>query len=92
MKVDSLEAVLGELRGAKKDGGTYIVAGDQSVTFYASLGRELVQIGRVTRVEIRKELIVVETAKKEHYYLLPDTIEALRTEPTPEPSKGAGFR
>jgi hypothetical protein len=89
----SLDKVLGDLPGAKKDGAAYLLSEEHDVTIYASLGEEVLQIARASRVELSGDLAVVLTHKGERYYIAADRVVALKTGNVARTAAGsAGFR
>jgi hypothetical protein len=88
-----LDKVLAELPGVKKDGNAVLLSEELDVTLYASLGDEVLQISRASRVELGAELVVVLTHKGERFYLPPDRLVALKTGATAKSvAASAGFR
>ncbi len=96
MKADILQSVLAEQverAGAEKKGDCFHFPAELPITFYVSMGRELVQIAKVRHAWVRKELVVVETHKDETFYLPYDLVEGIKVEGKQEsPKKTAGFR
>lgn len=88
-----LDKVLAELPGVKKDGSAVLLSEELDVTLYASLGDEVLQIARASRIELNAELIVILTHKGERFYLPPDRLVALKTgNSTKSVAASAGFR
>lgn len=89
----SIDKVLSDLPGVKKDGGAYLLSEEQDVTLYASLGEEILQIARASRIELNTELAVVHTHKGERFYVPPERLVALKMgSATRTAASGAGFR
>ncbi len=88
-----LEKVLSEVPGARNDGGSYLLGEEQDVTLYVSLGDEVLQIARVSRIELKAEMAVVLTHKGERFFIPPERVVALKTgAQTKTVASGAGFR
>jgi len=89
----SLDKVVTELPGAKKDGAAFLLSEEHDVTLYASLGEEVLQIARVSRIELGNEMVTVHTHKGERFFVPPERIVALKAgAPTRTAALGAGFR
>ena len=89
----SLDKVVTELPGVKKDGAAFLLSEDHDVTLYASLGDEVLQIARVSRIELGSALVTLHTHKGERFFVSPERIVALKAgAPTRTASVGAGFR
>ena len=88
-----LDKVLAELPGARKDGNGYLLSEDMDVTLYISLGEEVLQIARASRVELSAEMAVVLTHKGERFFVPPERLVALKTGAQAKTMPaGAGFR
>jgi hypothetical protein len=93
-----LEHVLETLPGARKDGAAFLLAEELDVTLYVSLGEEVLQISRASRVEFsgtasNGRVLSVLTHKGERFYLPPERVIGLKTGVTHKPvALGAGFR
>jgi hypothetical protein len=89
-----LDKALAELQGARKDGAAFLLGEDLDVTLYASLGEEVLQISRVSRIDLGAEMLTVWTHKGERFFLPPERLVALRAGSAKKPTVGssAGFR
>ena len=88
-----LDRVLEGISGARKDGGAFTLPEELDVTLYVSLGDEVLQIARVSRVEPTTEVLTVVTHKGERFFLPPERVIGLKTGATTKPvALGAGFR
>ena len=94
MTRDTLMAILGELPATRREHDCFVLeAGHEGTVFVASTGG-LLPVGKVQRIEVRKELLVLDTLKWERYYFDCADVVGLKIE-LPEPGKaghGAGFR
>ena len=88
----ALDKVLETLPGARKDGAAFHLPEELDVTIYVSLGEEVLQIARASRVELGAVLNVL-THKGERFYLPPERVIGLKTGVSHKPvALGAGFR
>ncbi len=88
-----LDKALSELSGARKDGGSILIAEEMDVTFYASLGEEVLQIARVSRVDPGAELVTIWTHKGERFFVPPERLVAMKAgAPSKAVGSSAGFR
>lgn len=67
--------------GLTRDGDTFIVPANLSVTAYLDLGQEALIVDRVARVQLFSELAVVTTHRKERYAVELEAVRAFRFHP-----------
>jgi hypothetical protein len=88
-----LEKVLATLPGARAEGNAFLLSEEQDVTLYISLGDEVLQIARASRVELTTEMTTVITHKGERFFVPPERVVALKSgAQTKAVAAGAGFR
>ena len=73
----SLEKVLSSAPQVKKDGNAYAVAEEADAIAYIALGNDVLQIARLSRVELGSE-VVLHTYKSERFYFSPEQIVGFR--------------
>ena len=76
----------------KKDGNAFVIPEEQDATAFISLGQEVLQIQRLSRVELASE-VVFQTHKGERFYFTLDQIVGFKLgapEARHKPG-GAGF-
>jgi hypothetical protein len=89
----ALDKVLETLPGARKEGAAFLLPEELDVTIYVSLGEEVLQIPRASRVELSGATLNILTHKGERFYLPPERVIGLKTGVTHKPvAPGAGFR
>ncbi len=91
----SLSKVLDGAPNVKKDGASYTIGEDSDVSLFVTLGREAMQIVRISKIELGAEAVVVSTHKSERFYFPPDLIVGLQvggSEKRANKGGGAGFR
>ncbi len=91
---ESIVSLLSACEAARPAGeGGWIVADDTSLSLLAELGRGLVALERVRRVQLREGVAIVVTAKETHY-LPAARLVGLKVQGTPAglgPKPRAGF-
>jgi len=89
----SIEKALAGLPGIRKDGAAYLLGEELDVTLYASLGEEVLQIVRVSRLDLTSEMATVLTHKGERFFLPPERLVAMKAGAQTKVASGsAGFR
>ena len=85
--------ILDGTAGIKKDGPAYLVAEEIDATAYVSLGQEVLQVVRLSRVEIAAEALMLTTHKGERFFFPPEQLVGLRLGGELKgPKSSAGFR
>jgi hypothetical protein len=76
----------------KEGGGIYVIAEDVDANAYIELGQEVLQIARLSRVELSSE-ILLQTHKGERFYFEPEQVVGFRFGGPESKTKlgGAGF-
>jgi hypothetical protein len=88
-----LDKALAELSGVRKDGSAFLLAEELDVTLYASLGEEVLQIARVSRLDPGPEMVTISTHKGERFFLPPERLVAMKAAaPSKAAAGSAGFR
>jgi hypothetical protein len=64
--------------GLAKDGDTFVVPSNLSVTVYLDVGQESLIVDRVSRLQLQTELAIVTTHRKERYVIELDAVRAVR--------------
>lgn len=64
--------------GLTRDGDTFVVAANQSVTAYLDVGQEALIVDRVAKIALTAEVVVITTARKERYAVELDAFRAVR--------------
>jgi hypothetical protein len=67
--------------GLTRDGDSFVVPSNLSVTAYLDVGREALIVDRVARLQLFSELAVVTTHRKERYAVELDAVRAIRFHP-----------
>ena len=93
MKAEILEAILieNQHRGIKHEGAAFLMSSETPLTLFVGIGHELLQLAKIARIELRKEVALVESTKSEVYYLAYESIEGVKLEARGESPKSAGF-
>jgi hypothetical protein len=73
----SLDKVLSSAPQVKKDGNAFNVAEEADAVAYIALGNDVLQIARLSRVELSNE-VVLHTYKGERYYFSAEQIVGFR--------------
>jgi hypothetical protein len=73
----SIEKVLANAPQVKKDGNSFVVAEEADAIAYVALGNDVLQIARLSRVELSAE-IVFHTHKGERFYFSPEQVVGFR--------------
>ena len=63
---------------AKKDGSAWLLPDDVEATLFVALGEEILQVARISRVEIGTEVLEISTHKQERFFFPPEQIVGLR--------------
>jgi hypothetical protein len=88
----SIEKVLAAAPQVKKDGTAYIIPEEVDATSFVALGHEVLQIPRISRIELGSEVVFV-THKGERFYFAAEQVVGFRfggAEPRNRHA-GAGF-
>jgi hypothetical protein len=94
MTHETMAAILGELPAARRDGDAIVLGPDQEATVFVASPGSMMPVEKVHRVELREEYVVLETLKREHFYVAYADVTGLKVD-LPEAGKtthGAGFR
>jgi len=85
--------VLDGLPGVKKDGAAWHVSEEQDLTAFIALGVEVLQVQRISRVELSDSEIALTTHKGERFFFPPENLVGLRTGVEQKTARSsAGFR
>ncbi len=85
--------VLDGIQGVKKDGATYVVPEELDLTLFISMGQEVLQVARASRVETGGETVTIATHKGERFFFPPDHVVGLRVGVEQKTARSsAGFR
>jgi hypothetical protein len=88
-----LDKALADLQGVRKDGSSFLLSEEHDLTLYASLGEEVLQIARVSRVDPTTELVTIWTHKGERFFVPPERLVAMKVGAQAKAAAGsAGFR
>ncbi len=87
-----IEKILQSAPQVKKDGNAYVIPEEVDATAYVALGQEVLQIPRISRVEIAAEVVFL-TYKSERFYFSAEQVCGFRFGGPEARSKsgGAGF-
>jgi hypothetical protein len=88
-----LPKILDSAPGVKKDGTSYVIAEEVDATAFVALGQEVLQIQRLSRVDIGAEMLKLLTHKGESFFFPPEQLVGFKfgaPERANRPS--AGFR
>jgi hypothetical protein len=99
MKPETLVELLSATEGVrpetgKKEGGGLLLDPSMEATLYAGIGGELLQVAKVTRIEIQGRFVMAETQKGERFFLDGETVKGVKLERLPEGARRdrtAGF-
>jgi hypothetical protein len=85
--------VLDSVQGVKKDGNVYVVPEELDITLFISLGHEVLQVARASRIELGGEQVSIGTHKGERFFFPPDNVMGVRLGVEQKANRGsAGFR
>jgi hypothetical protein len=70
--------VLESAPGVKKDGTAWLLPEELDANAYVALGVEVLQIPRLSRVDITGDVVTLLTSKNERFYFPPEQIVGLR--------------
>jgi hypothetical protein len=85
--------VLDSVQGVKKDGSVYVVPEELDLTLFISLGHEVLQVARASRIELGGEQVAIGTHKGERFFFPPDHVVGVRLGVEQKANRGsAGFR
>jgi hypothetical protein len=73
-----IQKVLESTAGVKKDGAAFIIPEELDATVFVALGHEILQIPRLSRVELGADLTSFVTHKNERFFFPPDQVVGLR--------------
>lgn len=92
MKLEQVQKVLEGEAAVKAEGkGTYLIGDEVELTVLLDMGQEPLSVGRVRRLVIQAELLVIETQKGERVYTSAP-VRALKLSPADTgKARGAGF-
>ncbi len=87
-----IDKILQSAPQVKKDGNAYVIPEEVDATAYVTLGHEVLQIPRISRVELGSE-VVFTTYKSERFYFAADQVCGFRFGGPEARAKhgGAGF-
>jgi hypothetical protein len=84
--------VLDTAPGVKKDGASYIIPEEVDATLFVALGQEVLQLPRISRVEIGTDAVRLQTHKGEQFFFPPDFLVGVKLGAPEKTNKhGAGF-
>lgn len=72
-----IDKVLSSAPQVKKDGNAYVIAEEVDATAFVALGHEVLQIPRLSRVELASE-VMMQTHKGERFYFLAEQVVGFR--------------
>jgi hypothetical protein len=89
-----LNKILDSFAGVKRDGAAYLVAEELDANIFIALGQEVLQVTRLSRIEVAADLVTLSNHKGERFYFPPDQVVGLRFgAPDAKASRSsAGFR
>src|SRR5438067_2507961 len=73
-----ISKVLESTQGVKKDGSAWLIPEELDATVYVALGHEILQIPRLSRIELGADVTSFVTHKNERFYFPPDQVTGLR--------------
>ncbi|HEY3355496.1 MAG TPA: hypothetical protein VGQ83_19760 [Polyangia bacterium] len=94
MTHETIGAIIGELPAVRREGEAYLLAADHEATFFVGAAGGMLPVGKIHRIELRKEFLLLETLKRERFYFDYADVVGMKID-LPEPGKqshGAGFR
>jgi hypothetical protein len=78
--------------GIKKDGNTYNFPEEVEATLFVALGQEVLNLPRVSRVEVGGEAVRIGTHKGESFWFPQENVVGIKLGPSEKAHKpGAGF-
>jgi hypothetical protein len=88
----SIEKILSSAPQVKKDGNAWVIAEEADAIAYIALGHDVLQIARLSRVELSSE-ITLSTYKGERFYFAAEQVVGFRFGGPEAKSRasGAGF-
>jgi hypothetical protein len=69
-----LGKILEGLPGVKKEGAVYLVPEEIDAAAYISLGQEVLQIQRISRVDLGQDVVQFATHKGERFFFPPEEV------------------
>jgi len=87
-----LVKVLDGAPGVKKEGASFIIAEEVDANAFVSLGREMLQLNRLSRVEIGDDVSQFHTHAGEVFFLPLEQIVGFKFGSPHRAKHGAGFR
>ncbi len=84
--------VLDSAPGVKKDGNSYNIPEEVDATLFVALGQEVLQLTRVSKVEITGDSVRMVTHKGEMFFFPPDNVVGVKLGAPEKANKhAAGF-
>jgi hypothetical protein len=74
----SLPPILDGATGITREGSAYLLGEDLEATLFISLGQEVLQVGRLSRIELGSEVVTLLTHKSERFFFPLQQIIGLR--------------
>jgi hypothetical protein len=87
-----LTKVLDGAPGVKKEGATFIIAEEVDANAFVSLGQEMLQLQRLSRVEIADEVTKFQSHSGEVFYFPIEQVVGFKFGSPHRAKHGAGFR
>jgi hypothetical protein len=94
MKRETLADILGELQSARRDGDNFALGDGAEATLFIGAGAAVMSVGKVQRLELRRDFVLLESTKSERFYFGYAEVVGVKLESTGEKpgSRGTGFR
>ena len=88
-----LGKIIERIPNVKRDGSAWLLPDEIEATLFVSLGEEVLQVAKVSRIEIGAEVLEISTHKQERFFFPPEQIVGLRVGGDTKAIRGsAGFR
>ncbi len=74
----NLARILEKSPGVKREGDAFVLPEELDANAYVTIGQEVLQIPRLSRVELTGDLITLTTHKNERFYFAPEQMAGLK--------------
>ncbi len=88
-----LGKILERIPNLKKDGSSWLLPDEIEATLFVALGEEVLQVAKISRIDIGAEVLEISTHKQERFFFPPEQIVGFRVGGENKALRGsAGFR